>query len=602
MKTKLLYLATAAMACFGLWSCDDDIEQPPLIIPSTDLVANTTIADLKAEYWSSDRNSANLVPARADGTHTIIRGRVISMDASGNIYKAFYLDDGSAAITVSADTTKLYKQYQFGQEVLIDVTGLYIGFYNGLMQLGGLGEYNGTPSMTFMSTATLKAHVFPNGLPDFSTVDTTTVTIAEVLAAKKDAAQLRKWQGRLVRFDDVQFIDAGKQFSVGTNTDRYIKDDQGKRINIRCSYKASFCDATIPYGKGSIVGILSTYGTDWQVLMLDQESYFGFDGTVPDTPDIPVGTGDGTEANPYTVGQIIDMSPQGNKDNPDERDKWVTGYIVGWADMSSIYYINEETARFETPATAPTNILIAATPDVKEFDQCLGIQLPSGAVRSALNLVDNPGNLGKKLEIKGNICKYSGIPGMRDASQYKLEGQGGGGDTPTPPAGDAIFSESFENGSLGQFTTTLETSGTWTGWRANTKTPLCAIANSFMDGTNEAATAWLISPAIDLGKVTTASISVEQAFGFYFPTTQESFCTMNIREVGGEWNALTLTEFPSKKATGNWTDFAANTIDISAYAGKTVEIGFKYVNDGKQSIAWEIKNFVINGTGSVTVK
>lgn len=57
-----------------------------------------------------------------------------------------------------------------------------------------------------------------------------------------------------------------------------------------------------------------------------------------------------------------------------------------------------------------------------------------------------------------------------------------------------------------------------------------------------------------------------------------------------------LTVFPPKKESGNWTDFAANTIDISAYDGKKVEVGFKYVNDGNQSIAWEIKNFAIKGS------
>ena len=162
------------------------------------------------------------------------------------------------------------------------------------------------------------------------------------------------------------------------------------------------------------------------------------------------------------------MNPQGNKDNPDEKDKWVSGYIVGWADMTSIFYINNETAKFETPATVATNLLLAATPDEKEYDKCLGIQLPAGDVRKALNLVENPGNLGKKLEIKGNICKYSGVPGMRDASAYKLDGQGTGGDTPNPPAGDAIFSETFVNGNLGQFVASVETSGSWTGWYAKT--------------------------------------------------------------------------------------------------------------------------------------
>jgi len=164
--------------------------------------------------------------------------------------------------------------------------------------------------------------------------------------------------------------------------------------------------------------------------------------------------------------------------------------------------------------------------------------------------------------------------------------------SPDTPTGDAIFEETFEGGTLGNFTATVETSGSWTGWRANTRTPLCAIANSYVNSANEAATAWLISPEISLNGVSNATLSFEHAFGFYFPTSQDAFCTVYVREKGGSWNQLTLTNFPAK-GTGNWTSFAANTFSLSAYAGKTIEVGFKYMNDGKQSVAWEIKNFKV---------
>ena len=233
-----------------------------------------------------------------------------------------------------------------------------------------------------------------------------------------------------------------------------------------------------------------------------------------------------------------------------------------------------------------------------DYTKCVGVQLPAASVtpglRDALNLKDHPENLGKRLNIKGDIMYYCKGPGVKNGSAWTLEGQ----DAPvTPPVtsdAETVFSETFLNGNLGQFGATVETSGSWTGWRANTKDPLCAIANSYVDGKNEAATAWLFSPAIDLTTYKSASIVFEQAYGFYFPTAQGEFCTVLVRESGNEneWQPLTLTAFP-QKGTGNWTGWVENTLDISSLAGKTIEIAFKYVNDGKQSVAWEIKNLKV---------
>ena len=140
------------------------------------------------------------------------------------------------------------------------------------------------------------------------------------------------------------------------------------------------------------------------------------------------GLGDGSSANPYSAKQILD----GTKGT----DVWVTGYIVGWIDTSSgNLTFNEETATFTAPATLNSNMLIAASPDEKNFENCIPVQL-SGDVRNALNLKDNPGNLGKALTIHGLLQKYFGMAGVKEADQYKLDGAGGG-DTPVnPPVGD----------------------------------------------------------------------------------------------------------------------------------------------------------------------
>ena len=52
---------------------------------------------------------------------------------------------------------------------------------------------------------------------------------------------------------------------------------------------------------------------------------------------------------------------------------------------------------------------------------CLSVQLPSGSIRDALNLVDNPALLGKKVQIRGDIVEsYYGIPGLKNLTGYEV--------------------------------------------------------------------------------------------------------------------------------------------------------------------------------------
>ena len=80
MKSKALsYISALALASVAVCSCGDDFVNPPMILPSApDMEANTTIADLKARYWSSDRNYvATVGDYDQNGGHIIIKGRVV---------------------------------------------------------------------------------------------------------------------------------------------------------------------------------------------------------------------------------------------------------------------------------------------------------------------------------------------------------------------------------------------------------------------------------------------------------------------------------------------------------------------------------------------
>ena len=93
---------------------------------------------------------------------------------------------------------------------------------------------------------------------------------------------------------------------------------------------------------------------------------------------------------------------------------WVCGYVVG-GDLTSA------SASFEQPFESRTNILLGPRSSTKDRKVCLSVQLPAGDVREAINLVDNPGLLGKRLCVKGDLVNaYYGIPGIKNTVDFQL--------------------------------------------------------------------------------------------------------------------------------------------------------------------------------------
>ncbi|MDE6332309.1 MAG: hypothetical protein K2L80_06875, partial [Muribaculaceae bacterium] len=311
MKKSLLYIAAAITGAVALASCGDDFVTPPMVVPTATIEANTSILDLKTEYWATDRNYVRTIGLTADGEHTVIKGRVVSSDETGNIYKSVIIYDGSAALNLAINAYDLYQTYQFGQEVVIDVTDLKIGGYNGLMQLGGEGTYNNAPSMTFVDSELFAEHAQVNGLANPLLVDTIPAQIPEVMTAKTSTEGLILWQSRLVRFENVRWDAPGKPYADGSSsTNRYIIDQSGNQLLVRNSAYASFKNELLPQGYGNVTGILSYYGSDWQLMLIDADGCQGFEESdEPDQPVNPGDQGDGTEASPLSVEQVIAMNP-----------------------------------------------------------------------------------------------------------------------------------------------------------------------------------------------------------------------------------------------------------------------------------------------------
>ncbi len=576
------------MGAAALTSCGDDFVSPPMVVPSASIEANTSILDLKTAYWTADRNYVKTIGLNDAGEHTIIRGRVISSDQTGNIYKSVIIYDGSAALNLSINAYDLYQTYQFGQEVVIDVTELNIGGYNGLMQLGGEGTYNNAPSMTFMDSEVFAAHAQVDGLSNPQLVDTIPATIPDVLAAKQSTEGLILWQSRLVRFDNVRWDAPGKPYAEGTSsTNRYIIDESGNQLLVRNSAYASFKNELLPQGYGSVTGILSYYGTDWQLMLIDSNGCQDFEESdEPDQPVQPGENGDGTKAKPYGVDQVIAMAP-GSTTAAVESGVWVKGYIVGFMPTGGDATLLSGTV-FGIENAATTNMVIAASADVKDASECIGIQLPA-SMRDALSLANQPANLGKEVMLQGDVMKYCGGPGLKNLTDYMLDGKG----PDVPDTSDAIFSETFAANSLGQFT--IENinlpSGLDAVWKGSASYGAVATAYESESQTNLDSDSRLVSPVIDLGSASAPALSFEHALNFFADiATARQQATVEARVEGGEWETLEGTTYPAEMG---WSFVPSGSISLAKFAGKKIQIAFHYTSTAAKAGTWEVKNVII---------
>lgn len=153
--------------------------------------------------------------------------------------------------------------------------------------------------------------------------------------------------------------------------------------------------------------------------------------------------GNGTAENPYTVEDIKKHGATGS-------NVFVKAYIVGFVPDKAI-----DEAKFTAEGCeATSNVLIAASADETSVDNVMPVQLPSGDVRNAVNLKDNPANIKQEVVLCGNIETYFGKTGLKSVVWAKLGDkefgakpgtEGGGTEITGTPKGTGTLADPFNS-------------------------------------------------------------------------------------------------------------------------------------------------------------
>ena len=100
----------------------------------------------------------------------------------------------------------------------------------------------------------------------------------------------------------------------------------------------------------------------------------------------------------------------------DRKGVWVYGYIVG-GDLTS----SGKTVK-TSGITKATHLALADRSSITAKASCLAVELPKGKIRDALNLVDHPEWIGRRVYLKGDIvARYFNTRGLKNTGDYVLQ-------------------------------------------------------------------------------------------------------------------------------------------------------------------------------------
>ena len=289
-KTKYIKFLVAAMLLGGLaTSCMDDDWNDPTgeVAPygNNDIVEDDakmiSIKELKAK-------TVDLIPSsQANDTVRItedwqLKVRVTGNDIQGNIYNQIAVQDESGeGLLICIQKGGLFGFLPVGQEILVNLKGLYIGIYGNNVQIGV--PYTNTSGRTFPSRMNINVwneHFKILGAADASKVVPEKFDVSKL----KDVAYVKSHRGKLMTLENVEMDGADGKLAWAPEADKDAGNGVSRTVKIggkaqslmvvRSSTYADFAAKAMPTGKVNLTGIFTVYATNpskygytWQILL-----------------------------------------------------------------------------------------------------------------------------------------------------------------------------------------------------------------------------------------------------------------------------------------------------------------------------------------------
>lgn len=289
-KTKYIKFLVAAMLLVGLaTSCMDDDWNDPTgeVAPygNNDIVEDDakmiSIKELKAK-------TVDLIPSsQANDTVRItedwqLKVRVTGNDIQGNIYNQIAVQDESGeGLLICIQKGGLFGFLPVGQEILVNLKGLYIGIYGNNVQIGV--PYTNTSGRTFPSRMNINVwneHFKILGAADASKVVPEKFDVSKL----KDVAYVKSHRGKLMTLENVEMDKADGKLAWAPEADKDAGNGVSRTVKIngkaqslmvvRSSTYADFAAKAMPTGKINLTGIFTVYATNpskygytWQILL-----------------------------------------------------------------------------------------------------------------------------------------------------------------------------------------------------------------------------------------------------------------------------------------------------------------------------------------------
>ncbi len=259
------HISKGLLLFFSLSSCvSEESSIPELVCNQPDLKTNRTVAEI--------RSTANSVVTQYP-YDDVIEAYVVSSDEYGNFFKTISFQTLATAnspaigFSVPVDVSNLYIDYRVGNKVYIKLKNQYTDLYFDGLRIGGIYA-NG---FNEAAVGRLSQNDYKNVIhPSCTTLDENLLTRNLTIPELVNTSNLNT----LVELNGVQFSEAaiGRHYfeaanNVGGGTNWNLMDANGNQVYLRTSSFARFAKNIVPTGKGKVRGVLTKFGSDYQLIV-----------------------------------------------------------------------------------------------------------------------------------------------------------------------------------------------------------------------------------------------------------------------------------------------------------------------------------------------